>query len=247
MNCATLRMALEKLCYYQDVACAGVRTHVDLEQDLCGLRLEIMDEAIVEPSYAVNSEMTIYLTMIDAMIGTPVPVQEVRLAYARPIDTSAHVRAFRTENVIFDSSQYSLWFPASLLDSQIPHANPSLFPLFEKHLDDSLAKVQQSNSLSYRVRQEILRLLKGEEPKLIMVARALGIGERTIQMKLSEEGTGFRELLDDVRKDLAMSHLRENKLSTTDIAFLLGFSEASVFSRTFKKWTGQSPSAYRQA
>ncbi len=64
-------------------------------------------------------------------------------------------------------------------------------------------------------------------------------------MKLKEEGFTFRQLLEQIRKEMAISHLGESGLSKTDIAYLLGFSEPSVFSRTFKKWTGTSPAAYR--
>ncbi len=64
-------------------------------------------------------------------------------------------------------------------------------------------------------------------------------------MKLKEEGYTYRQLLDDIRKEIAISHLCGSESSTTDIAYLLGFSEPSVFSRTFKKWTDTSPGAYR--
>jgi AraC-like DNA-binding protein len=87
--------------------------------------------------------------------------------------------------------------------------------------------------------------LKGEEPKLTGIARNLGMSERSIQMKLKEEGFTFRQLLEDIRKEIAISHLCGYQSSTTDIAYLLGFSEPSVFSRSFKKWTGYSPGAYR--
>lgn len=246
MNCATLRMALEKLCRYQDVVCAGVVTHVETHDNRCQVRLEIVDQDIVEPSYAVNSELSTYIKVIEALIGESLPIGLVEFSYDAPADRSTHIKVFGTENIIFSTADTSIWFPAAYLDKQIPHSNASLFPLFEKHLDDYLARIQQSDTMSYKVRMEIVRLLKGEEPKLIMVARALGIGERSIQLRLSEEGTGFRELLEEVRKELALSHLKENKMSTTDVSFLLGFSEPSVFSRTFKKWTGMSPNAFRK-
>jgi len=246
MNCESLGMALEKLCHYQDVSCAGVKTAVTTTGSRCVVNLEILDGDISEPAYALNSEMATYVTMMRGLLGEAIPLDEVYFAYPAPANTSTFVSAFGTDNIGFNKMGYGFRFHASWLDKKIPHANPALFPLFEKHLNESLASVQQSDSLTYKVRQEILRLLKGEEPKLTVVARALGIGERSIQLKLSEEGTSFRELLDGIRKDLATAHLKDNKLSTTDISFLLGFSEPSVFSRTFKKWTGQSPNLYRR-
>ncbi|MBO9703498.1 MAG: AraC family transcriptional regulator [Sporocytophaga sp.] len=247
MNCATLRMALEKLCLYQDVSCAGVRTDVEIYQEQCKIFLKVLDEDIVEPSYALGSEMSIYMKLIEALIGEKLPVSEVQFEYKQPNDLSIYKAVFGTDDLYFNAGEYSILFPASYLNKPIPLANPSLFPLFEKHLDKYLAQIQQSDTMSYKVRQEILKLLKGEEPKLIMVARSLGVGERSVQLKLSEEGTSFRELLEDVRKELAIAHLKDNKSSTTDISFLLGFSEPSAFSRSFKKWTGQSPNTYRKS
>ena len=66
-------------------------------------------------------------------------------------------------------------------------------------------------------------------------------------MKLKEEGATFQQLLDEIRKDLALKHLKEDILSTTDISYLLGYSEPSVFFRSFKKWTGQTPNFYRKS
>lgn len=246
MNCPTLGMALEKLCRYQDVVCAGIVTHVEIHSNRCQVRLEIVDEDIVEPIYAVNSELSTYVKLIEALIGESLPVDLVEFPYDTPTDLVMHLKVFGTESIVFNSANTSIWFPAVYLNKQIPHSNASLFPLFEKHLNEHLTKVQQSDTMSYKVRTEIIRLLKGEEPKLIMVARALGIGERSIQLRLDEEGTSFRELLEEVRKELALSHLKENKVSTADVSFLLGFSEPSVFSRAFKKWTGMSPNAYRK-
>ena len=78
------------------------------------------------------------------------------------------------------------------------------------------------------------------------MADHLHLGVRTLQLRLKETGHTYQQLLDGVRHDLAQSHLREPHLSTTDIAFLLGYSEPSVFVRSFKKWTGQTPGVFRK-
>jgi AraC-like DNA-binding protein len=61
---------------------------------------------------------------------------------------------------------------------------------------------------------------------------------------LAAEGTSFSAILNDARRDLAMQYLKENETSKAEIAYLLGYSEVSVFSRSFKKWTGLTPSEY---
>jgi AraC-like DNA-binding protein len=79
------------------------------------------------------------------------------------------------------------------------------------------------------------------------VARALHMSSRKLQRQLQSAGTTFNTLLNEIRQDLAKQYVRDQDISMTEIAFLLGFSESSAFSRAFKRWTGVSPSAYRKA
>lgn len=79
------------------------------------------------------------------------------------------------------------------------------------------------------------------------VARALGVSPRTLARRLSAEGTGFRALLDDARAELARHWLADPTLAIYEVAFLLGYGEASAFHRAFKRWTGESPSTWREA
>jgi AraC-like DNA-binding protein len=70
---------------------------------------------------------------------------------------------------------------------------------------------------------------------------------RTLHRRLTEQGTSFRRVVADVRRELAERYLHERKLAIGEIAFLLGFSEASALHRAFKRWTGHAPLAFRQA
>jgi len=70
---------------------------------------------------------------------------------------------------------------------------------------------------------------------------------RNLQRRLKEVGTTFRTLLETVRKDLASTYLHDPDIEFAEVAFLLGFSDQSAFSRAFRRWTGHSPSEARQA
>ncbi len=80
---------------------------------------------------------------------------------------------------------------------------------------------------------------------LDQVARNLGLGVRTLQRQLRSEGIGFAALVDEVRGTLAREYLQDRRLSVGEIAYLLGFSEPSAFSRAFRRWTGRSPQSLR--
>ena len=79
------------------------------------------------------------------------------------------------------------------------------------------------------------------------VASALHMSVRTMHRKLVDEDQNFRNLLVEMRRNLAELYIMDNSLTLTEISMLLGFSEPSSFSRAFKSWTGSAPSEIRQA
>lgn len=245
MHCPTLGQALDKLCQYQDIVCEGVRTTGGSEGRRYWLSLDIVSPDIVFVDYVVNSEFSIYQSAIRALTGLPFAADEIHFAYPRPLDDREHRRVFAPATLTFDAPQTAMLFDATWLETPILNANPSLFGLFEEHAHGLLRQLRQP-TLAARVKAELVALLKGEEPTLPAVADRLAMGVRTLQGHLKTEGVTYQQLLDEVRRDLAVRHLREPHLSTTDIAYLLGFAEPSGFVRSFKRWTGQTPGAYRQ-
>jgi len=79
------------------------------------------------------------------------------------------------------------------------------------------------------------------------VARSLGMSERTLARRLSDEGLSFTEILQQLRRDLAVRYLDDRKLHVSKIAWLLGFHEVSAFTHAFKRWTGKTPRQMRTA
>jgi len=88
--------------------------------------------------------------------------------------------------------------------------------------------------------------LSGGNASLERIADALSMSGRTLQRKLREHKTSHQELLDQMRKDLAMRYLEEPEMAICEVAYLLGFSESSALHRAFKRWTGQTPSEFRR-
>jgi AraC-like DNA-binding protein len=86
---------------------------------------------------------------------------------------------------------------------------------------------------------EIMRALHGGDPDRDVVAKRLGMSPRTLQRRLGERDTTYKDLLDTCRKALAEEHLKRNDLALCEIAYLLGFSDQSVFNRALKRWTGE--------
>jgi AraC-like DNA-binding protein len=113
--------------------------------------------------------------------------------------------------------------------------------------DQTLAKLgAEVDSLSDRVRRAIWSRMQGTRTSLEQVARSLGIGVRSLQRRLGEEGTSFAALLDEVRHAMAVRLLLERDLSIQEIGFLLGYSDASAFHRAFLRWEGTGPKLFRR-
>src|SRR5262249_22720966 len=79
------------------------------------------------------------------------------------------------------------------------------------------------------------------------IARSLGMSERTLARKLSDEGLNFTEILQHLRRDLAVRYLKDRKLHVSKIAWLLGFREVSAVTHAYKRWNGKAPSRTRTA
>lgn len=137
-------------------------------------------------------------------------------------------------------------FPRERLDEPLAGADPGLNEMMEREARQLLADYDIKANLVNAVRGEIYQLLADGEPSLDQVAERLGLGARTLQHRLKQQGPGFQEVLDGLRRSLAEIFLRDQRLSLTDIALLLGFSEQSSFTRAFRRWRGVSPAAWRR-
>ena len=132
------------------------------------------------------------------------------------------------------------------VDKILPGSHPQLAELNDQIMIEYLAKLDQDH-ISQKAKATIDDQLPSGNVTDEIVARSLYMSSRKLQRQLKKAGTTFNTLLNEVRQDLAKKYLREEDTSMTEIAFLLGFSESSAFSRAFKRWTGVSPTTYRKA
>lgn len=137
--------------------------------------------------------------------------------------------------------QNSLWIPLEAL------AYPVLLPNLQvKDFFLPIAEQEQQNFLRKDNYSERLKVIffqeKGHFPTLLLAAKELGISPRVLQRKLKTEGTTYKVLGEEVRKALAHRYLKAGK-SILETATLLGYNDASAFSRAFKQWHGFSPKA----
>ena len=119
--------------------------------------------------------------------------------------------------------------------------------LFVDHAAALLASLKNTETLRARVEEQILRDLHQGPVARDHVARELGVSERTLHRRRKDEGMTYAEVYDGVRDRMAREYLKTDRVTVSEIAFLLGFSESSAFVRAFRRWPGFSPSDFRQS
>jgi AraC-like DNA-binding protein len=87
--------------------------------------------------------------------------------------------------------------------------------------------------------------MSGCRPDVLMVARELGMSERTLQRRITQQGTTFRQLLNETRHELVREYLRDDSVEITETAFLLGYEDPNSFYRAFRSWEGKTPAEWR--
>jgi AraC-like DNA-binding protein len=146
--------------------------------------------------------------------------------------------------VRFDTEADGVLFPISLMDSSNPSADAALTRLLQQYAADQLARLPAPARFSERVRTTIRAMLRPGGLDAQAVATRLAVSDRTLRRRLREEGTSYQELLDDVRAELARRYLARERRGIDEVADLLGFSDASAFSKAFRRWTGRTPTDF---
>jgi AraC-like DNA-binding protein len=196
--------------------------------------------------HPVEFFLSVLLSACRRTTGQPLRPLAVSFRHDAPQSLEAYRRTFDVEPT-FRQPHAALSLARELL--ALPHVSPDAGTVFavERHLRRRLEQLPRDNTFATRVRRALLEELHLGEPPLPRLAARLRVSERSLQRHLSNEATSLQALLDEVRRDLSMRHLEESTESIAEIAFVLGFSEVSAFHRAFKRWTGSTPGAYRQA
>ena len=173
---------------------------------------------------------------------SPINIQCRRPEPAAP-DRFAAMLGSRIE---FDADRNCITFVKSDIMEPLATANAELARVNDEQAETYLATFVEV-SAARQVVSRIVEHLPDGPPSQKQIAAAMNVSNRTLQRKLKDEGTSFIDLLQDARLALAKKYLAQPQRSIVEIAYLLGFSEPSTFSRAFKRWTGQAPAEYRAA
>jgi AraC-like DNA-binding protein len=244
-NAPTIRVAFEKFCNYQRIIGDSMGIEIHRDDDTSTIKIQQWSEWHDALRYTVDVMMAAIPGWASANAPRPIKPIRVGFRYERPMDTEPYDTMFAPAPVTFGADTSFQIYDNSVLDQPVMGANNDMFSHFEDKAKILLNDYEGRDSYAFKARQFIARKLQGETPTVNELARELAVSVRKLQSELATEGTKFSILLNEVRRDLAIKYLRESSVSKAEIAYLLGYSEMSVFSRSFKKWTGLTPSEFQ--
>lgn len=241
-NSITLRAAIEAANRYERVVDDLTRVSLIEEGSIARLRLWRVGD-YPHPAQGVECTFAVIARLVASAVQGA-KLHEVRFAHRQSGSLELRTRWFGCP-VSFDQTHSELVFPAAILDARNTFADPRLGQVLEEQVQRMLAALPTEDPLIHRARVMLAALLAAGNASLETLADELHMSARTLRRRLEEQGTSYKALLDDLRKQLACHYVAQTDQSLEQVAARLGFTEPSTFYRAFKRWQGTTPAAYR--
>lgn len=229
--------------YFRLIAEAIDLTVTDRAEEHC-LALAMRDGGAV-PSVYVDYVFAALVTRIRMKIRPGLHVRRVEFRQQAPASSTPYTEVFRTP-VHFGAPADRLCFSAEEWQAPMDSADAALARLLEEHADVLARRIPRAGSDFVAAVRKVVATDMPNGASANVVARALNVSVRTLQRKLVQSGTTFREVSDAVRAQLAEEYLGDPRVSIAEVAVLLGFSEQASFNRAFRRWTRESPGRWRR-
>lgn len=248
MTCATAYEALQTGVKYQRLTYLYGTLRLEPGEQLSALVLNPMAMSHRAFRFRVDGEASGTYKMVrdmQAAMGMNVRPERVDMPYPRPPEAAAYEAHFGCP-VRFGEHEVRFWMRNEHLQTRLPTADPNAQAMYRMLCDQQLKEQETTDAtLADRVLR-VLGSFNGHAPSADDVARALGLSERSLRRQLSEDGSSFRDLLAQARYDQARQLLKTTQLPVEEVAARLGYAESAAFIHAFRRWSGQSPRAYRQ-
>lgn len=217
---------------------------ITLVQNDQGVRLVLTIPSDAAPWQEVAFAQLTFLSFCRWVMLRDLRPVSLHLAFPAPkaVSTGLDMFAFPWR---FDATENALVFSKADAALPLPTAHPQMAEVTERLVRERLRALQEG-ATSRRVKALIGERLSEGEPSRATIAAELGASPRTLHRRLAEEGTSFREIVDDTRRDLAKALVERPEVSLADAAFLLGFRDQSGFFRAYRRWFGRSPRGERR-
>lgn len=198
-----------------------------------------------EVQHSVLCSLAMWLRFCGWLIGQHIDVTSASCAGPQPA-FQAGIRHFFPCPVSYDQEANTVSFSARHLDAELVRDEAQLSEFLKLAPFHIVIEPQASIlSITHRIREILGDDFRDEMPSFEGLTGLLNMSARTLRRRLEKEGTSYQRIKDNARRDVAISLLSRERLTVSEVAEQVGFSDPSAFHRSFKKWTGQSPGSYR--
>jgi AraC-like DNA-binding protein len=241
---ATLREALDRLKRYLHIISKVAVLELQETPEGFAACLKFDPVAIYIPA-RTDQFFAILISMCRVNYGHTLNPVSVHFRREAPSCSGEFFSYFKSP-VVFGAEKNCLILPADKMDTPLKGHNPEIARIHDQIIIRYLADMNKDDIVQ-RAKGAIVKLLPSGKISDDKVAGELFMSVRSMQRNLQKRDTTFGQLLDQVRQELAKEYVTDKNISLTEVAFVLGFSEQSVFSKAFKRWTGRTPSDVRKA
>ncbi len=246
MHAGKVADAMEAYQRYNVIACSGFNLECDEQGNELLIRFVAQNPSMRVSRHCMEDMVSSVYHMIQRLSNKRVPLIELQFQHgASPANRPEAYRAIFGLTPRFDGGATWMRLDKEVLEYPILYSDARLHAMFEKIAEEVKTKLIQGQAFASQVFGWMLDRLPVAFPTLQETASAFLMSTRSLQARLREENTSYNELATRVRKETAISYLEQQQYSIGDIAYLLHYSEPSVFQSAFKKWTGVTPGQFR--
>ncbi|MGL4967421.1 MAG: AraC family transcriptional regulator [Inquilinus sp.] len=224
--------------------CTPERLQLVEQKGECTITVEWLYATEPAPAIATDVDFSTFVEL--GRRGTGQHLTPLRVELTRPDPKSDAHRAYFGCPIRYKAPRNALVLGSADLDRPFPGHNPELLEILTPALASALGELQASTSITEQVKVVLKRSLASGRPELSDVARELGMSERTLQRRITEDGATFRELLVKARQELGRQLLSDPSAEIDEVACLLGYQDTSSFYRAFRDWEGVTPNRWRE-
>lgn len=217
---------------------------VGREGDHCHITFRITGGRRPVPMQRFDFVAMVFLTGARWLTGKALVPHVLHMPFPAPADAGPWRRAYGCP-VVFGAETFRVEIPLRDMQQPLPTRDPAVADMCARVAQQ--ASERAGGQFTVKVRQAVAKILSKGDPHREQIAETLCVSERTLQRRLSEEGTSFAEIVDAHRRERAEQLLAQGRLSVSEMAFELGFSDPSNFYRACKRWFGLSPASFRAA
>lgn len=240
-NSPDVRTALQGLVTFRELAHRGGQPTFHVDDTTATLGYEITQSGVAAADLIADAALMVGCNLLRTLCGNEFAPVSVQMRRPPPADPAAYRRAFGRA-VRFDATENAIVFAARWLDVRLPHANESVRRLLEQQIREAESNARGGVEHMRRVLRMLVHAGEATEERL---AHVFAMHRRTINRRLRAEGTTFRQLVDEVRFEVARHLLETTDLSVVHIAGTLSYADASAFTRAFRRWSQTTPAQWR--